>query len=268
MVPGKKRSSRTLWYAFLIVGMFFLASSLPALSAEGKGSQEGYRASKIIDATVKNGRGEEVGDVDELIMSRSGKIKKVILSVGGFLGIGDRLVAVPFKSLQIREKGNIVYDVTKQQLEKHPVFTYKGEGFAEYYYSPPPPYRSFALAPPGYQGYFPYGYPYGSFPRGRYRGEYGAWGWEYYPERLRLSGILNRPVWNEAGQEVGEIDDLVIGRNAKVETIILSVGDFLGMEEKLVALPFKPLKVNGAGIVYNVTQQQLKGLPGFHNEKR
>jgi hypothetical protein len=40
------------------------------------------------------------------------------------------------------------------------------------------------------------------------------------------------------------------------------------MEEKLLALPFKPLKVNGAGIVYNVTEQQLKERPGFHYEKK
>jgi len=285
MFTKQKRGSGRICWGFLIgvVSLAFL--SLNGFAAEVQGGkktdqqtgnpqaermylQKGLRASKIIDQTVKNDGGEELGEVDDLIMSRNGKIKKVILSVGGFLGIGDRLVAVPFKSLQISEKGDIVYNVTKQQLEKHPVFTYKREGFDEYYYSPPPPYGSFALAPPGYQGNFPYGHPYGSFPRGRYRGEYGAWGWEYYPERLRVSGILNRSVWNEAGQEVSEIDDLIIGRNAKVETIILSVGEFLGMEEKLVALPFKPLKVNGAGIVYNGTQQQLKELPGFHYEKR
>jgi len=285
MFTKQKRGSGRICWGFLIgvVSLAFL--SMNGFAAEVQGGkktdqqtgnpqaermylQKGLRASKIIDQTVKNDGGEELGEIDDLIMSRNGKIKKVILSVGGFLGIGDRLVAVPFKSLQISEKGDIVYNVTKQQLEKHPVFTYKREGFDEYYYSPPPPYGSFALAPPGYQGNFPYGHPYGSFPRGRYRGEYGAWGWEYYPERLRVSGILNRSVWNEAGQEVSEIDDLIIGRNAKVETIILSVGEFLGMEEKLVALPFKPLKVNGAGIVYNGTQQQLKELPGFHYEKR
>ena len=47
--------------------------------------------------------------VGDFIMSRNGKIKKMILSVSGFLGIGDRLVAVPFKSLQIRVKGDIIY---------------------------------------------------------------------------------------------------------------------------------------------------------------
>ena len=99
--------------------------------------QEGFRASKIIDQTVKNAQGEELSEVDDLIMSRNGKTKKVILSVGGFLGIGDRLVAVPFKSLQISEKGGIVYNVTKQQLENHPVFNYGKEGLYEYYYAAP-----------------------------------------------------------------------------------------------------------------------------------
>ena len=60
MVPGEKRSSRTLWNAFLIVGVLLLAPSLPALAAEGKGSQEGYRASEIKDETVKNRGDEEI----------------------------------------------------------------------------------------------------------------------------------------------------------------------------------------------------------------
>jgi len=66
------------------------------------------------------------------------------------------------------------------------------------------------------------------------------------------------------------MDDLIIGRNGKVATLILSVGRgaLLEFDEKLVTLPFKPLKVNGAGIVYEVTPQQLKGLPGFHYEKK
>jgi len=279
-------SGRPCW-GFLVGIVFLTFLSMNGFAAEVQGGKktgqqmesqqheemylrEGLRASKIIDESVKNTRNEELGEVDDLIMSRNGKIKKVILSVGGFLGMGDRLVAVPFKSLQIREKGDIVYNVTKQQLENHPVFTYKGEGFDEYYYSPPPPYGSFGLAPPGYQGYFPYGHSYGSFPKGKYRGEYGSWGWEYYPERLRVSGILNRAVFDEGGQQVGEIDDLIIGRNGKVATLILSVGRGASLEffEKLVVLPFKPLKVNGAGIVYEVTPQQLKGLPGFHYEKK
>ncbi len=83
-----------------------------------------------------------------------------------------------------------------------------------------------------------------------------------------MSAILNRTVLNNKGEEVGEIDDLIISRNGKVEQIILSVGGFLGMDEKLVAMPFKPLKVTDMGIVYNVSREELKNLPGFSYENK
>ena len=211
-----------------------------------------------------------MGEVDDLIMSRNGKIKKVILSVGGFLGIGDRLVAVPFKSLKIDEKNNIIYNVTKQQLENHPVFSYRREGLYGYYYQPfypLPAYgtrREYRYPPPP-----PYGEPYAPFPpRGKYRGEFGPWEWEYFPERLRISAILNQVVLNNKGEEAGEIDDLIINRVGKVEQIILSLGGFLGIDEKLVSIPFKPLKVTDLGIVYNVSREELKNLPGFSYEKK
>jgi sporulation protein YlmC with PRC-barrel domain len=287
MFTKQQRGSSRIGLGFLIVLVSLVFLSLSGFAAEVQGGkkagppkgnqqqermhlQEGFRASKIIDQTVKNAQSEELGEVDDLIMSRNGKIKKVILSVGGFLGIGDRLVAVPFKSLKIDEKDEIVYDVTKQQLENHPVFNYRREGLYGYYYQPfyqLPAYsarREYRYPPPP-----PYGEPYAPFPpRGRYRGEFGPWEWEYFPERIRMSVILNRTVLNNKGEEVGEIDDLIINRNGKVEQIILSAGGFLGIDEKLVAMPFKPLKLTDLGIVYNVTIQELKNLSGFSYEKK
>jgi sporulation protein YlmC with PRC-barrel domain len=88
--------------------------------------QEVFRASGIIDETIRNGDGKNLGEVDDLIMSRNGKIKKVILSVGEFLGIDEKLVAVPFKPLKITDMG-IVYNVTEQELENLPAFSDEGE---------------------------------------------------------------------------------------------------------------------------------------------
>jgi hypothetical protein len=67
---------------------------------------------------------------------------------------------------------------------------------------------------------------------------------------------------------VGEIDDVIINRNGKVEQIVLSVGGFLGIDEKLVAMPFKLLKVTDIGVVYHVSREELKNLPGFSYEKK
>jgi sporulation protein YlmC with PRC-barrel domain len=287
MFTKKQSDSGRIWLGFLIgiVSIAFL--SFYSFAEEAPGGkraepqtgieqkermflQEGFRASKIIDQTVKNARGEDLGEVDDLIMSRNGKVKKVVLSVGGFLGIGDRLVAVPFKSLQIGEMGDIVYDVTKQQLENHPIFSYRNEGLYGYYYAPQPPYGELRLRPGGryYPLPPPYGRPYAPFPRGKYRGEYGPWEWEYFPERIRLSAVLNREVLNDKGEGVGQVDDLIIDRSGRVEQIVLSVGGVLDIDEKLVAMPFKPLKITDIGIVYNVTMQELKNLPGFSYEKK
>jgi sporulation protein YlmC with PRC-barrel domain len=251
------------------IGVFGFISCAVLLSffyIEARAAESGgliFRASKIIDHAVKNEQGEEVGEVDDLIMSRRGKIKKVVLSVGGFLGIGDRLVAVPFRSLRIHEKGEIIYNVTKEQLEKHPIFDYRKEDLFEYYYSPPPFYGRYG------RGYIPppqYGTPYGEFPGGRYRGRVGPWQWEYFPERLRVSAVLDRQVLNEGGEEVGEIDDLLINGEGWVQEIVLSVGGFLGVDEKLVTLPFKPLKITDLGIVYDVTRAELEKRPAFKYE--
>ena len=62
----------------------------------------GLRATRMIGETVVNDANEIVGKVDDLIIVPDGKGPVVILSVGGFLGVGTRLVAVPYESLRIR----------------------------------------------------------------------------------------------------------------------------------------------------------------------
>jgi sporulation protein YlmC with PRC-barrel domain len=263
------------WFMMVVFLFFFsfttLADEVKKKKIEQPGEkidlQEVFRASDIIDQTIRTMQGQDLGEVDDLITSRNGKIKKVILSVGGFLGVGNRLVAVSFKSLRMGKKSEIVYDVTRQQLEHHPIFSYRKERLYEYYYAPPPPYGQLGIPQRRYKGYYPYGRPLGPYPPvGKYSREYGPWEWEYYPERLRISAILYRQVLNNKGEEIGGVDDLLISRTGKVEWIILSVGGFLGLDEKLAAVPFKPLKITDLGIVYNVTKQELENLPALSDE--
>ena len=85
------------------------------------------RASKFIGEPVRNGKGENIGTVDDLILNTSDRILFAVLSVGGFLGAGDRLVAVPFEELEFGSKdveGVVVYGMTKERLAAMPAFTY------------------------------------------------------------------------------------------------------------------------------------------------
>ena len=57
----------------------------------------GYRASKVIGSSVANNDNETIGKIDDLLVSSDGKDPYAVLSIGGFLGMGSRLVAVPLR---------------------------------------------------------------------------------------------------------------------------------------------------------------------------
>jgi sporulation protein YlmC with PRC-barrel domain len=85
--------------------------------------ERGYRASKLQDKPVFNERGERVGEVDDMIIAKDGKTFAVV-QVGGFLGVGKKLVAVPYESLQLDERGDklMLPGASKEALRKLPVF--------------------------------------------------------------------------------------------------------------------------------------------------
>src|SRR5690349_1091926 len=59
----------------------------------------GLRASKLIGAAVYNDANEKIGTVDDLILTSEDKAVAAIIQVGGFLGAGGKLVAVPYQAL-------------------------------------------------------------------------------------------------------------------------------------------------------------------------
>jgi hypothetical protein len=84
----------------------------------------GYRASKIDGSPVFNHSKDKIGTIDDLIISPNNPIPYAILSVGGFLGIGTHLVAVPWNNLQIVDRQMRLPDATKESLKALPEFKY------------------------------------------------------------------------------------------------------------------------------------------------
>jgi sporulation protein YlmC with PRC-barrel domain len=62
--------------------------------------QGDWRASKVVGLKVYNEKNENVGSINDLIMDKSGNIKAAVLGVGGFLGVGEHLVAVPLDKVK------------------------------------------------------------------------------------------------------------------------------------------------------------------------
>jgi sporulation protein YlmC with PRC-barrel domain len=59
-----------------------------------------WRASKLVGLSVYGANNERIGDVNEVLVDRDGSAEAVVIGVGGFLGIGEKDVAVPFKSVE------------------------------------------------------------------------------------------------------------------------------------------------------------------------
>lgn len=59
-----------------------------------------WRASKMEGLDVYNNNNEKIGDISEMLVDSSGKIQAVVVGVGGFLGIGERDVAIPFEQVK------------------------------------------------------------------------------------------------------------------------------------------------------------------------
>ncbi len=80
------------------------------------------RANALIGTTVRNSAGDKIGTIDDLLMANDSKVNYAVLSVGGFLGIGDRLVAIPMSDLQMAADHMVMPSATKESVSKMPKF--------------------------------------------------------------------------------------------------------------------------------------------------
>ena len=116
-----------------------------------KEAQGEWRASRMVGLNVYNDENEKIGSIAELIVDRSGKLDAVVVGAGGFLGLGERDVAIPYgqinwvftpvgrgrssngaipadtaRSTSDRElyPDHAVLNMTKEQLKMAPAFSY------------------------------------------------------------------------------------------------------------------------------------------------
>jgi len=81
---------------------------------------------------------------------------------------------------------------------------------------------------------------------------------------LRTSKVVGSPVFNEANETVGTIDDLIVTPNDQVPFAVLSVGGFLGVGAKFVVVPYGALEVDDKRMLLRgATKDSLKALPNF-----
>jgi hypothetical protein len=103
-----------------------LAAAQTVQTVEAAAVAKGVRVSKLIGSTVRLDRDERIGSIDDIIIDEKGDLYAV-LEVGGFLGLGGRRVALPFKELKVDPASGVIAvpGATKEQLEQAPAFEYR-----------------------------------------------------------------------------------------------------------------------------------------------
>jgi sporulation protein YlmC with PRC-barrel domain len=85
-------------------------------------------ASSLVGAPVYNAANDRIGEVEDLIISSSGSVSAVVVGMGGFLGIGEKKVAMPFDAVRAEKGDNnalkIVIEASKDALKALPDYTY------------------------------------------------------------------------------------------------------------------------------------------------
>jgi sporulation protein YlmC with PRC-barrel domain len=87
------------------------------------------------------------------------------------------------------------------------------------------------------------------------------------PNQWLVGNLWNKSVYNAQGKAIGELKDVLIGQDGRIQALIVGVGGFLGLGEKNVAVDFNYLEKNGAitpnRITLNMTDQDLRNAPTF-----
>jgi sporulation protein YlmC with PRC-barrel domain len=222
--------------------------------AQDTGLQGGLmRASQVAGMDVRNAANEKLGDIQDLVLvHETGTIAYATLSFGGVLGMGDKLFALPWAALKpTADRKAFTLDIPKDRLQKAPGFDKKNW--------PDLNNHKWGVDVHTYYGVKPYW----EVTDGIVASDGGI---ALRGTLLRSSKAIGMDVRNPAKESLGDIQDVVLDQpTGTVAYGVLSFGGFLGMGDKLFALPWAALKIaeDGKAFTLDVPKDRLQKAPGF-----
>lgn len=205
------------------------------------------RLSQLIGKDIRNAQGEDLGDIKDVIIDvNNGRVHYVVLSFGGFLGLGDKLFAYPARSFTpASNKDELILNVAKERLKDAPGFEsnkYPDFGTADY--------------------------------RERVDSYFGPTVKIETRPNMRLirgSELLGKNVNGANGRDLGEIEDVVINMaNGNVRYAVLAFDQSWSLNDKLFAFPLQSFKQGATwrdDLVLNISKEKLNNVPGFDKSR-
>ncbi|MEO1987174.1 MAG: PRC-barrel domain-containing protein [Martelella sp.] len=256
---------------------------------------EDMLGSDLIGATVYTGANDDeqtLGDVSDVLVGPDGNIEGIIIGVGGFLGIGEKDVAIPFGNVEQNtdDQGmlHLTVETSRDELENAPEFDY-GAVTPDAQMVTPSGTDSTATGNSGSNGAstgpstgtgddtasgdagtdaatdMPSNDLAGSATEA---GSAGSRNMEQLArEDMRADDLLGATVYGENGDDVGDIGDVIVDPEGEIQAFIVDVGGFLGLGEKEVAMSPDNLDFRQDGgtiMVYTrFTEDQLNDQPEY-----
>jgi sporulation protein YlmC with PRC-barrel domain len=104
-----------------------LVSSALAATTMSSAPAEGWTVTNYYKQAVYDPKESKIGDIDDVLLDKSGKVTGLVVGVGGFLGAGEKDVIVPFTAVKMAKKNDkwwLTLDETKDDLKTAPGFSY------------------------------------------------------------------------------------------------------------------------------------------------
>jgi len=104
-----------------------IAAATAAHAAKTMAPPESWTVTNYYKQAVYDPKENKIGDIDDMLIDKSGKITGLVLNVGGFLGVGEKHVIVPFSAVKTSKKNDrwwLTIDETKDTLVDAPGFKY------------------------------------------------------------------------------------------------------------------------------------------------
>jgi len=214
------------------------------------------------DMMVKSGAEkdwDDIGEINEVILSRQGEVKAVVLGVGGFLGIGEKDVAIAMKDVKFVRDGDgpddyfLVVNANKQMLTDAPAYKAPSTTMANNTATTPAQTGTAdntAMIRP-------------DIKRDGYRAS--------DMKDLTSETLTGAHVYGAKDEDIGEVDKLVLNADGTVKQLVLDIGGFLGMGEHRIAVPLNQANImrNEKGddvrVYVDATKEKLKAQPEYTN---
>lgn len=223
------------------------------------------RASKLIGMDIYNHQDKHLGAIKDVVLSQDGQtVGYAVVSYGGFLGMGDRLFAIPYRSLEYSsvKDSRIYLGIDEVAIKNAPGFNsnhWPDQADSAAYFKQIDQYydKNTAGQPAAVrmEGGAPAGTPVPVT-------EGLTW-------NRRLSSLVGANVQSPTGESLGQVKDVIIDwKTGKVQYDVLSFGGVLRIGDKLFAVPPSALKskTDAKELVLPIDQQRLKNAPGFDKD--